>query len=375
MKVHLLKSAEVNMSLFTKVIDFLQSITGPISFIYDLNTTAYYEDEEIFMNQIIDRVEFENKKTSISTDSLMNMRIFPLERETVDWDVLFKKSNQYRKNNNIPNDEFIFLLTNIANKQNWFASLDEKMPYNGFIHTDDWDYYINCSAAFPIAYEVIALALQKHMFEGLYELRTKVHESPIGCVNDFCYHKREIILKLRTGDVCEDCIERANGKISVPELHHALQIMSSLREKMLFAQNLKKFSPLSQLIIDPFNKIYLSDFGNIEIKLRPLEKALYILFLRYPSGIYHSSLSDHRIELYEIYATISSMGDLAEMRIRIDDMVNTLNDSASQKISRIKRVFEEAIGADLAKHYYIKGEHGQQKKIDIDRTLVKLLNN
>ncbi len=371
MKVHLLKSIEVDTALFTKVVDFLQSIPGPIQFVFDIHATTYFEDEEVFMYQIRDKEHFEKKITPHVSVNNCKVMDFPMERETTTWGGLFKKASQYRKENNIPNDEFVILLTDIANKENWFAALDEKMPYNGFIHTDDWDYYIKCSAAFPIAYEVIALILQKHMFDGLYDLRTKIHQSPIGCVNDFCLHKNEIILKLRTGDVCEECIERAAEKISLPELHHSLQIMSSLREKMLFAQNLKRYSPLSKLYINKKNKIYLPDFGNIEIKLRPLEKALYFLFLRHPEGLFHSSLSEHRKELYEIYASISTMGDLAEMKVRIDDMVNTLNDSASQKMSRIKRVFEEAIGPDLAKHYYIKGESGQKKGIDFDRSLLK----
>jgi hypothetical protein len=327
------------------------------------------------MYQIRDEAHFEKKMAPMESKlSAHNFRSFPLERETVTWDALFKKCKQYRKNNNLPDNEFVLLLTDIANKQNWFAALDESMPYNGFIHTDDWDYYIKCSAAFPIAYEVIALVLQKHMFNGMYELRTRVHENPIGCVNDLCMHKKDIILKLRTGDVCEDCIEKAAGKMSMHELHHALHIMSSLREKMLFAQNMKKFSPLSTLKIDTKYKIFLPEFNNIEIKLRPLEKALYFLFMRYPDGIYHSSLSEHRNELYEIYASISTMGDLTEMKYRIDDMVNALSDSASQKISRIKRVFEDAIGQDLAKHYYIKGESGQKKKIDLNPSYYKIVN-
>ena len=97
---------------------------------------------------------------------------------------------------------------------------------------------------------------------------------------------------------------------------------------------------------------------------------MIVYFLKDPEGIYHSSLSEHRTELYEIYSKISTMGDLVEMKERIDDMVNTLNDSASQKMSRIKRVFEEAIGHDLAKHYYIKGDAGQKKKIDLDRNMI-----
>jgi hypothetical protein len=370
MNIHLIKSVEVDSTLFNKVVDFLQSIPGPIKFMHEEHGTTEVDEEDLFKQTVRDQEQFEKKIMNFSRAKLSEDFIFPFERETISWKGLFKKAQAYRKSKNIPNDEFVILLTDIANKQNWFAALDEAMPYNGFIHTADWDFYIDCSPAFPIAYEVIALALQKHMFDGLYDLRTKVHETPIGCVNDMCLHKREIILKLRTGDVCQSCIEKAANNMSLHEMHHALQLLSSLRENMLFSQNLKRFSPLSKLVIDKHHKIFLADFNNMEIKLRPLEKALYFLFLRHPEGIYHSSLSEHRNELYDIYASISTMGDLHEMRTRIDDMVNALSDSASQKMSRIKRVFEEAIGPDLAVHYCIKGESGQKKKIDLDRGLV-----
>ena len=52
------------------------------------------------------------------------------------------------------------------------------------------------------------------------------------------------------------------------------------------------------------------------------------------------------------------------MRQRIDELVNVLSNSASEKISRIKRAFEIAIGEDLAKHYYIQGGNGERKKIE-----------
>ena len=60
------------------------------------------------------------------------------------------------------------LCNTMNNNNNWFSCLDGSNPYNGFIHTKDWEYYINSNSAFPIAYEVVALIIQKHIFKEFY---------------------------------------------------------------------------------------------------------------------------------------------------------------------------------------------------------------
>ena len=370
MKAHLIKSREVSSTLFTKVVDLLQAVKGQIEFSYDEGSVINFDTDELYDKTINSESEFIlQSELSYNRKAKLNYS-FPLEKKTAKWENLFRKCNNYRKQQNIQSDEFVLLLTDNPNEYNWFASLDEQMPFNGFIHTADWEYFISCPPEFPIAYEVIALMIQKNIFSSIDDVRLKSHDSSIGCISDFCGNKKEIIIKLRTADICSSCMEELKTNLSMPVIFHALRIMESLRVKMLYAQNFRQESPLSKLLITEQHKIFLPDFGNVEIKLRPLEKALYLLFLKYPDGIYLSSLSAHRIELYEIYSSISSQGMLSEMKQRIDDMTNALSNSSSEKISRIKKVFEEAIGEELAKHYYIKGDHGDVKKIALDRGMI-----
>jgi hypothetical protein len=387
MRVHLIKDGDVGKDTFSEVVDLLQAISGPIEFFYDSNNIVNFTEDDVMEKKMPDEKKFgqsiqayaevENAKypvvRSIRAYESRPLRTFsfPFLRKTTKWTTIFDKCNTYRLYNNIPNDEFVILLTEVSNTNNWFASLDEKMPFNGFIHTADWNHFIKCQDSFPIAFEVIALVLQKHMFNDYNEARSSVHLDPIGCVNDMCLEKKDIKLKLRTADICPDCMNKLKGKLSFAEINQALNIMESLRVKMLFSQNFKQNVPLSRLVIDNENKIFLPDFGNIEIKLRPLEKTLYFFYLNHPEGVGLSFLRGKREEMYEIYTKLSGIGNLEEMKSRINDMVDVTKSSAFEKISKIKAAFVKAIGEELAKNYYIQGGNGEVKKVLLDRDLVE----
>ena len=149
-----------------------------------------YEDLETFLKRIPSLEYYEKimeMRPRIESDHCLT---FPMDRETATWETLFNKCRSYRLSHDLPEREFVILLTDIANDKNWFFLSDEQMPYNGFYSYRRLGPLHTLLTGIPIAYEVIALVMQKYMFEGVTDLRKVVHNNPIGCVNDMCIQKR-----------------------------------------------------------------------------------------------------------------------------------------------------------------------------------------
>jgi hypothetical protein len=377
MKVHLIPSNDLDGELYTRVLCLLQAVPGVNKFMSSGSGNILLPEDIREQQEIPDMQSFEKKSFDYpSMQRSASMRpgrtwSFPHIRWSVGWRDIFHEVQAYRERYQIPTDQFAILLTPTANKKNWFALLDESKPFNGFIHTDEWEHYISCDPAIPVAFEVVALILQKHIFQKYSDIERLTHERAIGCISDLCIKKSDIILKMRTADICPTCMISVQAHLSLPEIHHALAILESLRVKMLYAQNFKQNSPPSRLTISRGGRIFLKDYENIEIRMPSMEKALYILFLSYPEGLHISSLSDCRDELAAIYSQISTRGMREDMNRRIAELTNILNDQVSVKISRIKKAFADAIGSSLADQYIIQGANAEKKLIKLNREMVQ----
>lgn len=366
-KVHLIRTAGMDRELFQWVLDLLRAVPGPIVFEGDPDAPVAFREDELHDMYIPDQEGFEQQcmEHSLSRNHWMPPT-FPLHRPSLRWETLFGRCEAFRRHMRIHGNDYVLLLSDIGNRMNWFATLDRNMPRNGFIHTDEWEHYIDCPAAFPIAFETVALLLQGHIFGDDLELRKSVHLRPIGCVNDMCVQKTDIILKMRTADVCRNCLAKLQQHMPAPIIRQCLDIMESLRVKMLYAQNFRQGQGLSRLIVDARMNITLPDFGNIRIRLRPIEKALYRLFLDHPEGIRMIDLHEHRETLHRYYRALSQNDDPDTVRKRIDTLVNILKDTADQHISRIKRNFVQSLGQDLAEEYIIAGARNEPYRIRLD---------
>jgi hypothetical protein len=128
---------------------------------------------------------------------------------------------------------------------------------------------------------------------------------------------------------------------------------------------------LSRLYITKDYKIYLSDYFGMEIKMTPLPKAVFLLFLKHPEGIKFSYLPDFREELLEIYRKVKGpLYDETNARKSVWDVTDPLSNSINEKCSRIREAFVSQFDEHLARFYYINGERGEVKKIALPMDLV-----
>lgn len=108
----------------------------------------------------------------------------------------------------------------------------------------------------------------------------------------------------------------------------------------------------------------------MEIKMEPINKAVYLLFLRHPEGIIFKHLPDYRKELANLYQLIKPHG-LNERAIRsIEDVTNPCLNSINEKCARIRGAFVSKFDDHLARQYYIFGYRGEPKKIILPRDMV-----
>jgi uncharacterized protein (DUF1810 family) len=133
---------------------------------------------------------------------------------------------------------------------------------------------------------------------------------------------------------------------------------------------LKHQIKFSRVTITKDCTVLLTDYDNKEVKMEPMTKAIYLLYLKHPEGIAFKRLPDYRKELADIYERIKPYGLNDRVFKSIEDVTNPLLNSINEKCSRVKAAFTSVVDPSLADHYYIIGKGGEEKKIILPRNLV-----
>ena len=391
MNVHLIRSSELSLETYTNVWNLLNKFQGPINFNesedFEWDNFLYEQDwisEEQFKE--VQKVDFRQEK-DINSYSLYeespsernySEKTFPFKEPQLTWEDLFLICEKYRRKYTVPENDLVFLLTDVSNDKNWFGSVDQKMR-NVFIQTSNWSSFFGSEidSRFPIAYEVVVWTLRIMMYRNRYELSQQLHAQPKGCMMDFCEHKSQIVLKMRTADICGDCLDYIQKRdVNRTALNQILETMDGIRSNILFRERSSVLNRPSRLEIRGYMKrIFLVDLGDLEVRLNPKEKTLFLFFLNHLEGVRIVDLMDHKVEILELYKRFSRASTPSQIEDAVDLMLQPTDGNINQVLTRIRSKFKQTAGDSIAGYYTIEGARNVVYKISLNRELVNIIEN
>ena len=138
-------------------------------------------------------------------------------------------------------------------------------------------------------------------------------------------------------------------------------------------RNVKLNPSLSKIEITADYKLLLSDYGK-EVKMTPLQKTLYIFYLRHPEGVAFKMLSAYYDELLAIYKVLSNREDLQKQQHSIRRLVDATDNAINEKCSRIKESFLKVVDDFIAQNYYLclKKENYQDEGVHCTNLLKRI---
>ena len=106
--------------------------------------------------------------------------------------------------------------------------------------------------------------------------------------------------------------------------------------------------------VDSKGMLVLPDAGGVQIKLTPMERTLYILFLRYPDGINADELWRYWDELCDIYGSQTVYDDIDLIEDAVEGICDEEKVTWYTNVSRIKKKISDKIGKRAAEQYIIR---------------------
>lgn len=132
------------------------------------------------------------------------------KKSRLSFDALFNLAKTFRAIKSIPSDDFVVLISEYQNSQYWFSGTTNR---DIFVDSNEWEYLTDKDSMYGIASQIV-----ENIFQSLIgidyrsaENDPNIHLKSIGCINDMCGSKPEIMLKLRTGYICNSCLMRAKA--------------------------------------------------------------------------------------------------------------------------------------------------------------------
>lgn len=131
---------------------------------------------------------------------------------------------------------------------------------------------------------------------------------------------------------------------------------------------------LSGLAINDDLKLLLTDLNNEEVKIDPLTKAFYYMFLIYDKGVSFSYLNKYQEPVFEVYKMLSNRTNLDKLKASVRNLMDPYSELLPQKISRLRRQLLVHFPRGVVDKYYLPYYRGDGpndfRTIDLDRSKI-----
>lgn len=349
MNVYITCTPEYSLDELDSIIDLLNKIPGELNF----EKGNLFSTEQL--GQSIEKFKNPESITSLSFKELFSLCDF------------------IRIMKQIPTDEFIVIITSIPNDQNWFSAFNDKYI---FVNSEDWKYYSDRDSKFGIAYQIVENIFQSLINLNIEDIKNEpnIHLKSIGCINDMCIDKSEVLFKLRTADICESCSKRAEAEnLNQLIMNQILEIIDLIRKEFRRTNPKKVEVPNEIVTVDEKLNI---EIGNKAIPLMPTFKVVYVLILKYNKGVVINKIYNFYEECCEFYkGSEGKLADISPIKKIIAPKDYDYN-YLSQIKNKLNRKLVKLLGANNADNYLIeldKEEKPDNKyKINIDKGKIKI---
>ena len=263
-------------------------------------------------------------------------------------------------------------------RSNWFSSWDPSGKRNFFIQTSRWEKLVDAESCYPVIYELAIIPLYLSVAQTPDELVQLAHHDDRGCPFDFCADKRQVQLRLRTGDICGECHRMMTEKeVNYAVAGQVFDILDLIRSRILFRNRLGITAEIPSLNISTTDQdlVFFNNDGSIRVHLGLREFLVYMLFLNHQEGIRFKEMYDHYEELRKLYTNYVLSASLPQYENTLERITDTVTyNTLSEIIAIIKKKLKFYLRKDVAGHYAITGLRETLHEIPVDRNLVTINN-
>lgn len=174
------------------------------------------------------------------------------------------------------------------------------------------------------------------------------------------------------GGVLEDpAVDYLAEKVDEMDAAALLEAMSILRKRLSEIDALEGMDEGERILVTKDYRILLPDRFNAEIRLQPLVKTVFLLFLRHPEGIRFGDLPDYRAEMTDLYRGITRRPSGPDLDRSLDRLLTPGGNAIHEKAAKLAAALAQYFPPQQLPAYTLTGKAGMPKRIRLDRDLVE----